>query len=80
MVICDLNVMRPVRFPDEADAILIVDTDAVLSAAIAAEPLQPVSRRDPEVGQCPRRVQHEELSQCNAPQIRREPPILTSLP
>ncbi len=80
MIICDLNVMRSVRFPHEADAILIVDANAVLSPAIAAEPLQPVSRRDPEIGQCPRSVQHQKLSQCNAPQIRREPSILAGLP
>jgi hypothetical protein len=52
----------------------------MLSAVIAAEPLQPVSRRDPEVGQCPRRVQRQELSQGIAPQVRWEPPILASLP
>lgn len=36
-------------FPDEADAILVVDADAVLPSSIPAQSFQPIAGRDTEV-------------------------------
>lgn len=49
MVIDNLNVVRAVSLPDEADAILIVDADAVLARAIPFQSLQPIAGRNTEV-------------------------------
>jgi hypothetical protein len=51
VVIRDLDFVRPVNLPDEADAILIVDSDAVLADAVALQRFQPVTRRDAQVAQ-----------------------------
>lgn len=40
MLVADLDLTRVAVLPDEADAPLVVDTDAVLAGAVAAEPLE----------------------------------------
>jgi hypothetical protein len=37
MVISDLYIVRPVRLPDKADAVLVINPDAVLTLAITFE-------------------------------------------
>ena len=49
--------------PTEADAPLLVDTDAVLSRAIALEHFQPVAGRNQQLFQPRRRVQQSQLFQ-----------------
>jgi hypothetical protein len=51
VIIRDLYLMRPVNFPDETDAILIVDPDAVLSDASSFQRFQPIARRYSKVAQ-----------------------------
>jgi len=52
-------------FPDEADAPLIVDADAVLAFSLASQPLQPVGWRDPKIGKAAGVVQHAQFSPGN---------------
>ena len=49
--------------PDEADAPLRIDPDTVLPATIADQPLQPITRRDPEVLDILRRMDQFEFPQ-----------------
>jgi hypothetical protein len=49
VIVGDLDLMRSVRLPDEADSILIVDSDAVLTSSSPLECLQPVARRNAKV-------------------------------
>jgi len=49
MVVRDLNFMCSICLPEEADAVLIVDSYAVLSDSIPFERFQPVSRRNAKV-------------------------------
>ena len=61
MVIADLDVVRSIRSPDEADSPLVVDTNAVLSGPVASESLQSVARWASQVVQGVGRIQHEKL-------------------
>jgi hypothetical protein len=49
MIIGDLNVKSIAFLPSKANAILIVDSDAILARAIALQRLKPVRRRRREV-------------------------------
>jgi hypothetical protein len=49
VVIGDLNIVRSIVLPDEADAVLIVDPYAVLAAPVALQSLQSISRRSAQV-------------------------------
>src|SRR5436190_14982402 len=46
VIVDDLHDLRVAVFPDEADAVLIVDPDTVLSASIARQGFQPVAGKD----------------------------------
>ena len=59
MIVHNLYVFRTLRRPYEAYAKLIVDTDTVLSGAIAARGFQSVARR------CPQKVQRSSGIQLN---------------
>jgi hypothetical protein len=48
MVIDDLHPVRAVFRPDQAEAPLVVDPNAMLPLAIALEGLKPVAGRDPQ--------------------------------
>ena len=43
MVVDDLNLVRPVRFPLEADAPLVIDADGVLAFHVSFEGFQAVT-------------------------------------
>ena len=47
VVVHDLNVLGAGGSPTEADAVLVVDADAVLTVAVPLERLEPIPRRDP---------------------------------
>ena len=66
MVVDDFHVVRAVRLPTEADAPLVVDSDAPRSLPVAVERLEPVPGRDPERFHPDGRVQHVEFSQRDA--------------
>ena len=64
MIVDDFHVVGFALPPHEADAILIIDPDAVLVLALAVQQLQPVSRRHPQIIQRHRGMQQEELLEC----------------
>jgi hypothetical protein len=43
--------MHPVSLPNEADAVLVIDSDAMLPNAFAFQRFQPIARRGPQVTQ-----------------------------
>ena len=49
MVVYDFHIVGVAVPPNEADAILIIDTDAVLALALAMQSLQPVSGRNIQI-------------------------------
>lgn len=65
MVIDDLDLFGAVLAPNKADPPLIVDSDAVLTAAIASQGFESVPRRRAEVREPSRRIQHIQLAQCD---------------
>lgn len=73
MVVADLDFMRSVRAPDEANSPSVVDSDAVLSGAVASEALQSVSRRTPEISERGGRIQEEKLPVRLALYLRSQP-------
>ena len=62
MIIDNLDCFGGAIAPDEADAPLVVDPDAVLSLAIAFERFEPITGRRANIGQLSRRVEHIELA------------------
>ena len=64
MIIGDLHLIRVSIFPDEAEAIAVVDPDAVLSGAAAFQCLQRVTWRA-EIVKRPGRVQLKQFSNRN---------------
>ena len=49
MVVDDFHIVGVAIPPNEADAILIIDSDAVLAFALAVQSLQPVSGRNIQI-------------------------------
>ena len=49
VVVCDFDVEGLSADPAEAEAVLVVDADAVLPLAVALQCLEPVTRRQPKV-------------------------------
>ena len=61
MIFRDFNVLHVAIFPDEADAPLIVNANAVLMLAIASQLFEPVTRHRRQVIQSLRGVDHHQL-------------------
>jgi hypothetical protein len=80
MVVDDFHVVGFTLPPHEADAILIIDPDAVLALALAVQRLQPVSGRHPQIIQRHRGMQQEELLECPHFQIGGNPSASPRLP
>jgi hypothetical protein len=80
MIVDDFNVVRVAFTPHEADAILIIDPDAVLALTLAAQSLQPISWRDIQIIQHHGGMQQEELLQCPHFQIGGNPSASPRLP
>ena len=68
MIVNDLDIGWTFLGPSEADAILLVDPNAVLSPPVAGEGLQAISGWDPQVLQMLGGVQQIELSRRYGPQ------------
>ena len=66
VVVDDLDVEGIGGAPDEADAPLIVDADAVLAATIALERLEPVAGRNGQVGEGVGRIEDDEFPKRDA--------------
>jgi len=62
MVVSNLHIPRSVIFPPKAYSPLVVDTDAVLSCAIALQSLQPITRRYPQFLKVLHGVKDKELA------------------
>jgi len=67
VVIGDLHIVRSIVLPDKADAVLIVDPYAVLSAPFARQSLQSISRRSTQVVERACRINLVELAQGRCP-------------
>jgi hypothetical protein len=59
VVVHDLDVVGVAAEPTEANAELVVDTDAVLTEAVTGKLLKSVGRRDLEVGESGGGVEHD---------------------
>ena len=66
VVVDDLDVEGIGGAPDEADAPLIVDADAVLADTIAPERLEPIAGRNAQVGDGFGRIEDDELPKRDA--------------
>lgn len=70
VVVDYLDVVGVSILPTEADAPLLVDTNAVLASSLAFQLLKAIARWDSEVVQPVRCVHHHKFSQHHAPQCR----------
>jgi hypothetical protein len=80
MVVDNLDIMRVMPDPPEADAPLVIDPDAHLSGALAFQRFEPVSRRVPQVLDRPRRIQLAQLLQCPILNVARKFPARLAPP
>jgi len=64
MIIDDFDLLCAV-VPNEADAVLVIDADAVLAFAVTFECFEVIARRATQVVQFDRSIQHVELSTGN---------------
>jgi hypothetical protein len=80
MVVDDFHIVGVAVPPHEADAILIIDSDAVLALALAVQSLQPVSGGDIQIIQRHGGMQQEELLHCPHFQIGGNPSASPRLP
>ena len=74
VIVDDFNVVRIRAFPSEAHPPLVIDSNTVLPLSIAAKFLQSIARRHPQFLERFRRVDGDELTEHDAPEISREPP------
>ena len=70
MVVHDLGVEGVARPPSEADTPLVIDANAVLARPIAGEPFQSIPRWYPEILDDFSGVEHPELAERSALEIR----------
>src|SRR5215471_15388193 len=66
MVIGDFHVVRVAVLPDEANAELIVNPNAVLALTVALQRFQPVARRRLEIVECVGRMHHSKFAERDA--------------
>lgn len=66
MIVGYFDFMRSVLLPDEANSILIIDSDAVLACPITLECLQPVPRRNLQILEAGAGLDLIQLSQCGS--------------
>jgi hypothetical protein len=73
VIVNDLDLLRAGGCPHEADAPLVIDTDAVLTSPSALQRFQTVPRRDTELSKCDGGAELTELAQCRAldPRVER---------
>jgi len=80
VIIDDLDVKSIPIPPYEADTVLIVDSNAVLSSTVAAEGLQVISRWYPQVLELDSSIQNRESLEGSSMQIRRQAAALAGPP
>ena len=80
MIIDDFDCMRIPVFPDETDAPLIVDADAVLAGSFALEGFEPMAWRHTQVTQGFRRRELSEFANSIALNGGGKPPRAYALP
>ena len=68
MIVDDLNIFRPCVSPPEADPVLIVDPNTVLSGAIASELLEAVARWNAKILKGFGRIQCLKLTNGDTPE------------
>ncbi len=73
MVICNLNIFNTAFRPPEADAPLIVDTNAMLACAVTLEGLKAITGRYPQITQPAGDLELPQLSAGNRFDVH-EPP------
>jgi hypothetical protein len=66
VVVDDLDIVRVAAAPAEAHTILVVDANTVRALPIAAERIEPIARRHPQVVQGGGCIQHHQLPQRQA--------------
>jgi hypothetical protein len=76
MIIRNLHVESVPVFPTEADAVLTVDADAILSGAIALQCLQPVRGRRGQVSKLIRAIDLNQPSQRHSRNLLKSPDTL----
>ena len=69
MIVNELHVLRVAVLPDEADAVLIVDPDTVLSAPIARQRFQPIAGKCRQVSKLASGVELLQLPLGDASQV-----------
>jgi hypothetical protein len=69
VVVRDLDFVGMTGLPDETDAVLIVDSYAVLPFAIALQLLEPIARRDGELADLANPVELVELATSDSPKL-----------
>jgi hypothetical protein len=74
VIVGDLNVAGVIVAPNEADAILVVDANAVLAFTISAERLKPIPGRDLQVSDSRGSIEHLEFLQRRFPETSRDAP------
>jgi hypothetical protein len=80
VVVGDLDFVCTPVGPDEADSVLVVDLDRVLTDSISGQLLETVPRWDPQAVQFRGRVDEAELLLCGSLQVRSEGTDLLSVP
>jgi hypothetical protein len=80
VVVGDLDVCRTCRGPGEADAALVVDSDAVLSLAIAIQLLEAVARWNSKVVDVFGGVEDQELAVGNSLKVGTERADVRAIP
>ena len=73
MIVHDLHLVGFAAVPNEADAPLVVDANAVLSFTVARKGLKPVPRRNSQVVQVRGVIQHHQLDLRPTLDVFREP-------
>ena len=71
MIVDDLDVVRIGSEPAEADAPLVVDSDAVLAIPVPREFLKAIGWRDTEVEEAGSGIKHDEFAKGNSLKVRR---------
>ena len=61
MIVCNFHVVRVAFAPTEANAPLIVDTDAITSFPVAFQPFEPVPRRRAQIIDSFGRIENQQL-------------------
>jgi hypothetical protein len=73
VIVFDEDFVGIAVLPPERDAILIVHADAVPASVLAFQSLEPVAGRNHEVLEAPCRIQKQELTLNDAPDVARYP-------